>query len=192
MRENEGVEAESTKKKKGLLDLPTELWIRIVKLAVEFEEPIDITVRSEGSAISKTEPGITAVSHKIRSECLLHYYSNNIFYCHGSYKQGSYRGYFGTNAMWRNYAPRARRELSHLHDWLEAIGRETVEVLQTVYYVNSTPTSFGEEYIKLRGQGRIRVRPVSREEYLQWTVDMAVPEEEWDVGIGCVAKVEMA
>lgn len=76
----------ATARQTNLLDLPPEIWSKIVKLAVEEDLPINVTCRGAyglptGHQATQSEPAITAVCRTIRAEALLHYYEANTFYC---------------------------------------------------------------------------------------------------------------
>lgn len=127
----------------SLLDLPAELWSRICKLAVIYNQPIvvlaskpapyilsgsedeydpnyEVTVSPSEHSIQRSmllQPPITRVCRAIRAECLSTYYSSNIFY-----------GY----DCWD-----VSKDSSHQHRamlWLRAIGPVNTAALQSFYY----------------------------------------------------------
>lgn len=82
----------------GLLDLPPEIWSKIVKLAVEYLKAIEVPKNSYLDNAREVRfwhetnptrnphgtdrcgpPPITQVCKAIREECLLHYYKSNTF-----------------------------------------------------------------------------------------------------------------
>lgn len=113
----------------GLLDLPPEIWSKIVKLAVVYDSPlkintmpIKVNVRNQCRKVIKVavnEPGITRVRHNIREECLRHFYKVNTFY------------HYTTNGNTRR-----------LSKWLDCIdrllGKRNIEALGEVYQFEHT------------------------------------------------------
>ena len=89
----------ATAKKKGLLDLPPEIWSKICKIAVSWDIPIDVILgsvpclnipeytrtrdgreyRGRAPARAIMQPSITRVCRSIRKECLSHFYETNVF-----------------------------------------------------------------------------------------------------------------
>ena len=64
-----------------LLDLPPELWLRIIELVVVDDEPIEITRASDSlrQAALVQQPPLTRTCRLLRREALTMYYQKNIF-----------------------------------------------------------------------------------------------------------------
>lgn len=171
----------------SLLDLPPEIWSKIVQLAVEFDSPINIYPNATSTIIKreqrfssihakpkKSEPAITAVCRAIRAESLLHYYQANVFY----------------RAVY--FTPDRNIEKTHalkpLADWLDNIGRENVEALCKVYYINAYSRIHERDLLDL-DYPNVRVRLLSESEHVEWQA--AMPEKEAKIGVNHVAKVEI-
>ncbi|KAK3713502.1 hypothetical protein LTR37_008460 [Vermiconidia calcicola] len=93
-----------------LLDLPVELWTRIVKMAVVQDLPIhDLTVGMSGRLDLQDhvqQPAITKSCRVVRNECLPVFYSHNLFAFSDEF------------------------ELHGLREWLEAIGRANYQKIE--------------------------------------------------------------
>lgn len=111
----DGKAGNNVDEKKGLLDLPAEIWSNICRLAVENERPIDIKVRKMDDArIRAPQPAITRVCRCTREECLLHYYNVNTFYDRSPTTEGQLTwltriGKTNREALGRFYFPSPKR-----------------------------------------------------------------------------------
>lgn len=165
----------------GLLDLPPEIWSKIVKLAVECRYPINVLPKLRPSfangklhdkRIKRYEPAVAAVCRKIREECLPHYYKTNIFV------------FFDGNGR-NSLAYRA------IQDWLIAIRPQNVEALTMFFYIQPawmSPSDPPRKVIDL-WYCQVRLRGISDEEYE--VLNIAFKGRRFEVPRLCISRLAM-
>ena len=134
--------------KSPLLALPPEIWSYICKLAVKYDEPINILAimrkpylrctgeeqyRCSAEELKKhrsmlAQPAITRVCRAIRKECLPHFYKTNLFYSYSFVDSGQdYDLLYSMVNLPVEYA-------YYLDFWLEAIGPDNRAFIERLYY----------------------------------------------------------